>query len=232
MFLQRKYKMEKYFATLAQSPLFAGIEASDLSTLLSCLSAKVYCYNKNDVIFSVGEKVTSIGFVLSGNVHILQEDFWGNRTILANAAAGSTFAEAFVSAQVSFLPVSVIAADTCEIMMLDYAKIIKTCPSACSFHNTLVKNMLRIMAQKNVTLTLKIEHVTKRNTREKLLSYLSSQVLQCKSKTFAIPFNRQALADYLAVDRSALSSELSKLQKEGVLTYKKNIFELKHSEDS
>ncbi len=224
--------MKNYFEILTVSPLFSNINETELTSLLACLSAKVAVYRKNDVIFSAEEKITSIGFVLSGSVHVVQDDFWGNRTILACIEPGSTFAEAFTCAEVARLPVSVIAVESCEIMLINYAKIMKTCPSSCTFHHTLIQNMLYILASKNVMLTKKMEHITRRKLREKLFSFLSEQATLQKSAKFIIPFDRQGLADYLAVDRSALSGELSRMQKEGLLTFHKNEFELKEPSES
>ena len=164
--------------------------------------------------------------MLTGNVHVIQEDFWGNRTILANIEPGELFGEAFSCAGLDKLPVSVLAVQDSEVLMIDYRKIITTCSSSCVFHTALIHNMLRILADKNVMLTQKMELLTKNTTREKLLAYLSLQAQQAGSTKFNIPFNRQGLADYLSVDRSAMSAELSKMQKDGVLVYKKNRFEL------
>lgn len=218
--------MKKYFKILTKSPLFYGFDENQLDDLLDCLSPKLRSYSKNEIIFNSDEKIDTIGFVLQGKVNIVQDDFWGNRTILSCVEAGNTFAEAFTCAQEEFLSVSAICTQESEIMFLDYAKVISSCSSCCIFHNDLIKNMLKVIASKNVMLTKKIEHLTKRSTREKLLSFLSYQAALNKSNSFSIPYDRQGLADYLAVDRSALSSQLSRLQKEGVLKFNKNKFEL------
>lgn len=223
--------MKRYFEILNSCPLFAGISESDMGILLHCLSAKEQGFHKNEFIFSAGEAVTAVGVVLSGGVHVVQEDFWGNRTILEHMGGGSLFGEAFSCAEVKKLPISVIAAEKSDILLIDYRKIISNCPSSCDFHTGLIKNMVRILAEKNILLTKKIQHITNRTTREKILSYLSAQAIQAKSPSFTIPFDRQELADYLAVDRSAMSNELSKLRNNGILIFEKNRFELLHEKE-
>lgn len=219
-------QLTKWFPLLTTCPLFADIKESDLPSLLKCLSVYIRQVDKQDFVFMAGEKVTTVGIVLSGSVHVIMEDYWGNRAILAHVPSGHLFAESFSCAEVERLPVSVVAAEKSELLMMDYRKIITTCGSACVFHTQLIRNMLRIQAEKNIQLTRKMEHLTKRTTREKLLSYLSAEAQQAGRSSFTIPFDRQGLADYLAVDRSAMSNELSKLQKEGLIRFHKNRFEL------
>ena len=172
-----------------------------------------------------------MGVVLTGSLHIVQEDFWGRRTILTHIGPGELFGEAFAFAELERLPVSAMAAEDAEVLLLDQRKIMSPCPEACGFHSDLVGNMLRILARKNVGLVQKIAHLTRRSTREKLLSYLSIRAREAGSGSFSIPFNRQELADYLAVDRSALSNELSKMRDEGILEFDRNEFELFKLED-
>lgn len=223
--------MEKYYDTLKKCPLFTGIKETELRTLLNCLSAAERHYEKNNFIFMTGDTVTTIGIVLSGNVHIIQEDFWGNRTILLSIENSGLFGEAFSCAEVGKLPVSALAIQATDILFIDYHRIITTCSSACTFHTGLIKNMIRILAGKNVMLTQKIEFLTQRTTREKLLSYLSWQAQQTGSSSFAISFNRQELAEYLSVDRSAMSNELSKMRDDGILTFHRNRFTLLKTTD-
>ncbi|MDL2209508.1 Crp/Fnr family transcriptional regulator [Desulfovibrio sp. OttesenSCG-928-O18] len=211
---------------ITRSPLFAGIEESQLESLLDCLTAVKRQYGKDEFVFVAGGKATSVGIVVSGGVRVLQEDFWGHRAILAHIGPGGLFGEAFSCAEKDALPVSVIASEQSTILLIDYRKIVTSCSSACVFHARLVMNMMRILAEKNILLTRKIEHLSKRTTREKLLSFLSAQAVFAKSTTIEIPFNRQELADYLCVDRSALSRELGAMQSEGLINYDKNSFEL------
>lgn len=218
--------MEKFLPLLKTCPLFAGIEKNDLQKLLHCLAAIESRVGKNSFIFTADERVISVGIVLSGAVHVLQEDFWGNRVILTRIEPGGLFGEAFAFAEVEKLPVSVVAAEESVVLLMDCKHIAAPCGSACAFHAQLIKNMMRILAGKNILLTQKIRHITRRTTREKLLSYLSGQALQAGGSAFDIPFSRQELADYLSVDRSALSAELSKMRNENILRCRRSHFEL------
>jgi CRP-like cAMP-binding protein len=218
--------MEKIYPVLKNCPLFEGISEPDMSVILDCMSAKIDVFEKNDFIYVVGDPVSSLGVVLSGGVHIVQEDYWGNRTILTRIDPSGIFAEAFSCAGVTEIPVSVVAEEKSEIMMIEYGRVVDACSPVCGNHAELMKNMTRILAGKNIMLTQKIGHVTKRTTREKLLSYLSALARAKRGNSFDIPFNRQELADYLSVDRSAMSNELSKMRDEHILKYDKNHFEL------
>ena len=218
--------MEKFIEIIKKCPLFAGVEDSDLRTILDCLIASRRSYRKNEFIFSEGDAVRSVGIVLSGGVHILQESYWGNRNILAHIPPGGLFGEAFSCAEIDSLPVSVIAIEITEVLLIDYRRIITTCSSSCVFHLVLIKNMLKLLGQKNILLTQKMEIVTRRTTRERLLAYLSVQAIRAGNNRFTIPFNRQQLADYLSVERSAMSAELSHMQSDGLISTKRSEFEL------
>ena len=218
--------MEKYFEIIQKCMLFAEIEVSNMRPLLNCLTAAQHSYKKNEFVFSAGDSARSVGIVLSGSVHILQEDYWGNRTILAHIPPGGLFGEAFSCAEVNSLPVSVMATESSEILLIDYKRIITTCSSSCVFHAALIKNMLKLLAQKNIMLTQKMEIITHRTTRERLLAYLSAQAIKAGKSRFTIPFDRQQLADYLSVERSAMSAELSRMQADGLLRTNRSEFEL------
>ena len=145
---------------------------------------------------------------------------------MAEIGSGGLFGEAFSSAGIEKMPVSVVASSNCEIMFINYKKIINSCSSTCIFHSELIKNMMKVLATKNIMLTQKMEFVTKKTTREKLLAYLSAQAKKSESNKFVVPFNRQQLADYLSVDRSAMSNELSKMREQGIIEFHKSEFEL------
>ncbi len=219
--------MSGYHKILISSSLFVGISEGEIEPLLSCLSAKKRQYEKNAFIFSENESVSSVGLILSGGVHVIKEDYWGNRDILAHLGPGELFAEAFSCAEMAKLPVSVIAIEKAEVLLIDCQKIITTCPTSCAFHTRLIQNLLQILASKNILLMQKIEQLSKRTTKEKLLAYLSAESKKAASSTFTIPFNREELADYLSVDRSAMSNELSKMRDAELLTFSRNHFELK-----
>lgn len=204
--------------------LFDGIEECDRNELLSCLSGRKEHYREGETILMAGERADRVGLVVSGSVLVLSDDFWGNRSIMACVGQGGLFGEAFSFGRVAHLPVSVIASQMTEVLFMDCQKIITLCPSGCEFHSRLVRNMLRILAEKNMALVQKISHMSKRTTREKILSYLSEQAKKEGDASFTIPLNRQGMADFLGVDRSAMSKELGRLREEGQISFHKNRF--------
>lgn len=216
----------EHFETLRECALFRKVAPDDIPSMLDCLSAKTKHFEKDEMVFLAGAAVTDVGIVLSGTINIEQSDYWGNRTILAQLSPGDLFGEAFSCAEVEYVPVHAMASEDSTVLLIDYRKILTSCTSACIFHTQLIHNMVRILAAKNVALTQKMETVTQRTTREKLLSYLSNEASRAGKDAFEIRFNRQELADYLSVDRSAMSNELSKMQNEGIIRFKKNHFEL------
>lgn len=218
--------MNKHLYILQNCPLFQNIEKENLNGLLHCLQATPIKVAKNQYILSEGTPAKYVGILLSGNARIEQEDYYGNRSIVANIAPGELFGESFACAGLNALPVNVIATQDCEIVLLDCMRLMTTCSNACEFHNTIIFNMLKIMATKNLSFHRKITITSKRSTREKLMAYLLSEAKAQNSRSFTIPFDRQALADYLGVDRSGLSAEISKLRQEGIIECKKGNFTL------
>lgn len=214
-----------YYEYLKDSELFKGLTRSEIEELLPCMNAYERHYEKNGAILRSGEPCDAFGVILSGRVNVVKDDFWGNRNIIGQFGDGQMFAETFSCVPVP-LEVSVIAAERSRILFLSPVAILTDCPNHCAFHRRLMQNFMSIIAMKNLLLTRKMDHITKRSMRRKLLSYLSDMSNRSNSPYFAIPFNRQELADYLSVDRSALSAELSRLKKEGVLDYYKNRFRL------
>lgn len=218
--------MKKYFKILRKCKLFDNISDEDLDKLLTCLNAKVVSFDKKYTVFAEGNSARFIGIVLSGSVQVARNDYYGNRTILSNMEVSEVFGEAFACAEIESLPVTTIANEPSEIMLIDSHRILHYCTNACGFHQQMIFNLMKLLATKNIMLHQKSEITSKRTTREKLLSYLASQAQRAQSNSFLIPFDRQELADYLEVDRSGLSAEISKLRREGVLECRKNHFEL------
>lgn len=219
--------LESLYPQLSATPLFRGINATDLAGLSPCLSPTVRTYRRGEVILRAGDPATSVGTVLSGSVQVVREDLHGHRSIIAEVGAGRQFGEAYVCAGVQHLPISVVAAAETSVLLVDYRKIVTTCSSACVFHHQLIENMIAILARNNIAMAEKHEVLSKRTTRDKLLTYLEGQATAANSSTFTIPFSRQELADYLGVDRSALWRELSSLESEGVIEYHRNSFRIK-----
>lgn len=218
--------MKKELEILKSSLLFADIDSHDIEKMLGCLSAYEKTYVKDEYVTKVSDRQENVGIVMSGSVNILIEDFWGNRAIFAKLSSGEIFGEEQSCAEYQITPLSVVSAENTDIMFFNYNKLLTTCTTACTYHSRLINNLIKILSGKNMILTQKIEHMAKRTTREKLLSYFSQQALNCGRNTFTISFNRQELADYLSVDRSAMSNELSKLRRDGIIEFSKNKFTL------
>lgn len=219
--------MERYLSTICQSPLFNGIQPAEVKEMLDCLDARVRTYAKGATVLHAGKATTLMGLVLEGSVRLENVDYWGNRTIRASADPGQTFAEVYACEPSLPLDVNVVAtAAATTILMMDVGKITTLCSSSCVFHAKLIRNLLGAVARRAYALTRKIEHTSRRSTRDKLLSYLSDQARKSKGAVFSIPYDRQELADYLAVDRSAMCAELSRMRKEGLIDYYRNRFEI------
>ena len=216
---------------MKKNTLFNGISNDDLQKLLQCFSSYKKTFDKDSYIFHSGDKIHEIGLIVSGGVNIIKEDFWGNRAIIAKISENEIFGEAFAFSSEKILDVSVVAYEKTEVLFLDCEKILFSCNSGCSFHRTLTENIIRMISEKNIMLTRKMQHIMKKTTREKILSYLSEQASKNHSNVFKINLNRQEMADYLSVDRSALSNEFSKLKKEDVIDFNKNMFTLKYSDE-
>lgn len=217
--------MKKY-EVLSQISLFKGLDLSEGEKTLDCFGFIERRYSKDVIIFHGGEQIEYLGIILKGSINIVSNDFWGNRTIIEKIGPGKMFAETISFSGTDKLPFSVISAEESVIMYLHGGKILSPCDTMCGKHTIILRNMLRILADKNILLAQKIGHLSKRTTKEKLMSYLSVQSAAAGFSSFHIPFNRQELADYLSVDRSAMSAELSRLRDEGVLAFHKNEFEL------
>jgi CRP-like cAMP-binding protein len=218
--------MKDFFEVLKHSPLFHHISLSEFETMHSCIGARVQRFSKNEIILLTGNRVDFIGIVLSGSVKILNETADGDVSIDAILFPPEMFAESLACAEITHSPVTVIAAEDCEVMFFDYTRVIRSCSSACSFHSRLVENMLLIMAKKNLMQKEKIAILSSHSLRERLLIFLELQRKRCGSSRFEIPYNREELADYLCVNRSTMSSELSKMRDEGLIKFEKNRFEL------
>ena len=221
----RRY-MEKYFEILTRSPLFDMVGQANYGKMLRCFDARVVRVKKNAAVFLEGEPASGVGIVLSGAVQIVQENYLGNRSIMSMAEPGQLFGEGFACAGVDALPVSIIAAVDSEVMLIDCSHILTLCQNACSFHNQMVRNLLRSVAQSNLRLNQKIEILSKRTTREKVMAYLLSEAKLHGSDEFPIPYDRQELADYLGVERSAMSTVIGKLRDEGVIEVERKWFRI------
>lgn len=209
---------------LANTQLFRGIREDEITELLHCLDASERTFQKDDVIFRAGSPVNEIGLIESGSVNIVVNLYWGNSIIFGHIGKGEVFAENYAAIPRKELLCDVVATENTKVIFLKMQNILTTCRKGCAYHNRIIQNMLRISAEKNLNMSSRMMHTASKSLRERLLSYLSEQALERGSSHFTIPFNRQQLADYLAVNRSAMSKELSKMQEEGLITYRKNEF--------
>ena len=219
--------MDAYFDILQKSSLFHGVEKAGLSEMLGCLSPRRAHYARGETILRAGDHTSALCLLLSGSALIVQEDYWGNRNILAALEPGELFAESFAAHPEEPLGVSAVAGAEAEVLFLELSRVLSTCPNACPHHRRIIENLVATLAEKNQRLSEKLRHVSQRTTREKLLSYLSAESWRRGRDAFDIPFNRQQLADYLSVDRSALSTELGRLKADGLLDFERNHFEMK-----
>ncbi|CAC9934308.1 cyclic nucleotide-binding domain protein [Aedoeadaptatus coxii] len=214
--------MNTFFLAITQ--LFRGISESEITELLLCLEAHERSFQKGDTIFRAGSSVDEFGLVLSGSINIVVNLYWGNSIIFGHVGKGEVFAENYAAVPGKELACDVVACENTRVLFLKMQSVMTTCRMGCAYHNRIIQNMLRISAQKNLNMSSRMMHTASKSLRERLLSYLSEQALERGSAHFTIPFNRQQLADYLAVNRSAMSNELSKMQEEGLITYRKNEF--------
>ena len=210
---------------LASTPLFRGSTPDEISAMLGCLGVRKRSYTRNERIWHMGDVTTSIGLVLEGSVRIESVDTWGNVSVMRNVRAGQLFGEAY-AASGETLMVDVVASEDCHIMFLKVAKVLTTCPHACPHHARTATNLTAAIARQCLSLSQRIFHATPKTIRGKVLSYLSSQAERANSAEFEIPFNRQQLADYLGVDRSALSAELSRMARDGLIETNRCHFKL------
>jgi CRP-like cAMP-binding protein len=213
---------------LSRIVLFDGLDTDEIKTLWSCIDAKVKKYKKNDIIIFEGEIIGSIGAVLSGSVQVLRTDIDGNRLVVASIQQYDLFAETYALSKNHESPVMVCATEDSVVLWLDVSRLLTTCSSACIFHRRLIQNIIELLANKNVYLNRKLDILSKRSLREKILQFLHSYSTSSKERIITIPYNRLAMADYLGVDRSALSRELSKMKADGLIDYHKNTFILRN----
>lgn len=216
--------------SLSETQLFRGIEEQEIDSLLQCLAATKREYKKGEVILSEGTITESLGIVLSGMAIISCSDIWGNNSILGDIAPGAVFAEVYACIPGEPLRISVSAAEDTTVLFMNVGRVLSTCTNACPFHTKLVRNLLTVCAYKSLQLSQRILHTSSKSIRGRLMSYFSQCAKSSGSCSFQIPYNRQQLADYLGVDRSAMSNELSKMQKEGLIEYQRNQFLLKNQE--
>lgn len=218
--------MQNFLSVLCRAGLFEGVAEAELPALLSCLGTRRASFPKDAFLLRAGDAAGAIGLVLAGRVLVVQEDLWGNRSLVSRSEPGQTFAAAFACAPGAALTVSAVAETPVTALFLDVSRVLTVCPAACPHHNRVIRNLLGELAGKTLRVNEKLTHMSQRTTRARLLSYLSAEARRQGARCFDIPFSRQQLADYLVVERSGLSRELCRLRDEGLLSFRRNHFEL------
>lgn len=207
-------------------PLFKDIKQKDILKIGDCFGLQEKEYSKGEYIWHAGDEAIYLGVVTNGQINIIRDDILGNRTIISNINKGHTFGEAYAISKISEYPVSIKAATDTNVLLINIDKLTTPCPMSCGFHNQLIKNLLWIIARKNIKLSSRIECITKKTIKQKVVFYLLDEMKMSGQEKVFIPFNRRELSDYLNVNRSALSRVLSTLKDEGIITYSKNEFKI------
>lgn len=210
---------------LKKSILFKGMTDSERNECLLILNAHRKSYKKGDPIFHAGDLTDQMGMVLSGSVTIESNDMWGNRTILNHVGTGHFFAETYALLIEEVMLVDVMANENCQILFINIGKLILNMQNA-AWTQKLYRNLLLLSSYKNLTLSGRSFHTAPKSARERILAYLNTVSLQKRSTEFDIPFDRQQLADYLNLERTNMSKELTRMRREGIIECRKNHFNL------
>ncbi len=211
---------------LIDCPLFFEIDPGELPGLFSCLGVRLRRYERGEMPLMEGKPLDRFGLVLSGEVEVAQEDAAGNRHIIGRLLPGELFGETLACMGGMRSPVTVTAISPSEILDIDFGRLSGPCGNLCTRHTSLIRNLLRILAEKNLLLTRKMDVLTRKTIRARVATYLLAEMSRAGYFEFTIPFDRNGLAEYLACDRSALSRELSRLREEGLLDYGRNRFSI------
>lgn len=216
--------MQKYYNQIKNSPVFFGLSEDELKNMLECFNARIKTFEDGEFIIRQGELVKNIYLVLDGAVNIEKDTYWGRRIIVTQLGINENIALAFVASKNIESSIDAVSVGNTKLLILSYEKCTTMCQNVCTKHRLLINNLFEILSKENIELLQKIENISQKTIREKLLTYFSNEAKRNKSNIFEIPYNRQDLADYLNIDRSAMSFELSKMQKDGLIKTEKNKF--------
>ena len=208
------------------SPLFHGIKPEELNAMLSCIGYHIGTFKKGDIVAFEEENIKHIGIIIFGAVDMVKEDLWGNKTMLVRMRKDEVFGETFACGSDNLSVVTFMVSEDAKILFMPFDRVMHSCTMACQFHHRLMENMVKLIANKNRDLMRKVDVGSKRTIREKLLAYLSIQAQVQDSRYFEVPLGRIELAEYLCVDRSALTRELAKMKADGLIDYDKNCFRI------
>lgn len=206
--------------------MFDGIQPEERKAMLGCIGYHIGRFRRGDIVAFEAENIQHIGIILSGAVDMIKEDLWGNKTMLVRSRRNEIFGETFACGSDNLSVVTFLVSEDADVLFLPFNRVMHSCTMACQFHHRLIENMVHIIADKNRDLMRKVEVVSKRTIREKLLAYLSIQAQIQESRYFEIPLGRIELAEYLCVDRSALTRELAKMKEDGLIDYDRNCFRM------
>ena len=220
-------KQEKTLTTkITAFPIFNKIKEEDLSKLLGCVGYRIEQYKKGELIFVEGDYLENIGVIISGSVDMIKEDAWGTKTIVIRMSSPTLFGETFICGNDSITSVSFEAVEDTTVMFIPVHRAMHSCTNACAVHQQLIENIIKLIADKNLMLMRKMEVISKRTLREKIMAYLAQQAQQQGTKYFEIPLRRVELAEYLCADRSALTRELTNMKNAHIIDYDRNVFRL------
>lgn len=222
--------MNEYIMLLSSASIFSGLNREEILSMLSCMQARCRSFKKGEYVLQQGQKLEELLILLSGSLHIRQDDYWGNRSILGTVEPGEMFGESYACSDSGPIMNDVAALSDSVVLFLNTQRVLKQCGNSCPFHAAVIENLFKAISGKNRALVQKLGHMSRRSTREKLISYLSSEAKKQGKAEFVIPFKRQQLADYLSVDRSAMSSELGRMKAEGLIEFNREHFILYHKE--
>lgn len=218
--------MQEFLNVLSRCPLFDRVETENIPGMLRCLDGRISTREKGEYVFSEGDRADQVGILLKGKMQILREDLSGDRHVVASVEEGELFGETFACAGAETLPVSILCMEKCTVLLMDIRRITHSCSNACAFHQQVVMNLLRGLAEKTLMFHRKNHILSRRTIRDKLLAYLSDESKRQGKRDFVIPFDRQSLADFLGVERSALSAEIGRMKKDGILDTERSRFHL------
>lgn len=210
---------ERYMSAFIKCELFEGIEKTEIKSLLKCLSPNIQTYERSDFVVRPGDTLNSIGIVIEGEASVFKESLSGNRLLMKNLSAGEMFGEIAAFARKKEWPALVQANTPLTVCFIPQNKIVGDCGHLCAWHSTMINNMLRLVSERAIMLSKKMEYISIKTMRAKLCTYIYEQYMQKGATTLMLPMNRNQLADFLNVSRPSMSRELSRMKDEGIIDY-------------
>ena len=207
--------------------IFDNIAQENREAMLKCINAYTKEFTKGDFVLSSEDSPMLMGVLQRGSVHMVTEDMWGSRSLLCMQEPGDLMGETFACAREENYTIGYQAVSDCQVLFMDFGRVMHTCDMMCAFHHRLIENMVKMIAAKNLEFIKKIDVMSKMHMREKILTLLSQYAAAAGSQTFVMPMGRVRMAEYLCVDRSAMSRELAKMAEEGLIEFEHSRFTLK-----